>query len=56
MQVVAFDQAFERCGEHRLVTGGGIRPVGTGERNTVTADNRDAAQLGHEKLLLNFQN
>ena len=54
MQVEAFDQAFERCREHRLVTGGGIWPVGAGERNPVTADNRDAAQLSHEKLLMKY--
>jgi hypothetical protein len=51
VQVVAFDQAFQGGGEHRLVAGGGVRPVGAGERNTVTADDRDAAQLTHEKLL-----
>ena len=50
VQVVAFDQTFERGGEHRLITGGGVRPVGTGEGDTVTTNNRNAAQLSHEKL------
>ncbi|MNV80047.1 hypothetical protein D3C71_1736260 [compost metagenome] len=51
MQVVTFDQAFEGGGEHHLVTGRGIGAVGAGEGNPVTADDRDAVQLGHEELL-----
>ncbi|MNX98264.1 hypothetical protein D3C86_1306650 [compost metagenome] len=51
VQVVTFDQAFEGGGEHHLVTGRGVGAVGAGEGNPVTADDRDAAQLGHEELL-----
>ena len=54
MQVVALDQPLEGCREHRLIAGRGVWPVGAGEGNSVTADDRDAAQLSHEKLLMNF--
>ncbi|MCY1452488.1 hypothetical protein D9M71_694110 [compost metagenome] len=56
MQVVALDQTLEGSGEHHLVTGRGVGAVGAGERNPVTADDRDAAQLGHEELLMNYLN
>ncbi len=50
VQVVALDQALQGGGEHRLVAGGGIGAVGTGEGDAVAADNRDATQLCHGKL------
>ncbi|MNO01697.1 hypothetical protein D3C81_2219210 [compost metagenome] len=44
MQSVSLDQSFEGGREHRLVAGGGIGTIGTGEGNSIAANDRDPAQ------------
>ncbi|BCY12752.1 hypothetical protein L3i22_078400 [Actinoplanes sp. L3-i22] len=42
------DQPVQRGGEHVLVRSGGILPVRPGERDTVTAQDGDAAHGRHD--------
>ncbi|MCY1542758.1 hypothetical protein D9M68_785220 [compost metagenome] len=47
MQVEALYQAFQGTGQHLLVAGRGVNAIGASEGNTVTANDGDAARLGH---------
>jgi len=51
VQVEALDQAVQGAGQHLLVARRGIQGIGTGEGDAVTADDGDAARLGHGEVL-----
>src|SRR5207248_2973517 len=51
LQAKPSDEAVQRCRQHVLVGGPGVRPVGAGERNAVAAQDGGAAEVIHWQVV-----